>query len=91
MVKFNIEQFLNLQGYATDERKSRRKGSKGTQEFFTPYEIVKKMGDKISEEDWIDTTKTFCDPCFGNGQETFVNMGDHFKRFLNWKEVTSEE
>ena len=31
------------------------------------------------------------EPCFGNGQEVFVNMGDHFKRFVNWKEVTSEE
>ena len=31
------------------------------------------------------------EPCFGNGQESFVNMGDQFKRFVNWKEVTSEE
>lgn len=31
------------------------------------------------------------EPCFGDGQEVFVNMGDHFKRFVNWKEVTSEE
>ena len=31
------------------------------------------------------------EPCFGNGQEVFVNMGDHFKRFVNWKEVASEE
>ena len=31
------------------------------------------------------------EPCFGNGQEVFVNMGDHFKRFVNWKEVSSEE
>ena len=30
------------------------------------------------------------EPCFCNGQEVFVNMGDHFKRFVNWKEVTSE-
>ena len=30
------------------------------------------------------------EPCFGHGQEVFVNMGDHFKRFVNWKEVTSE-
>lgn len=50
-MKFNIEQFINLQGYATDERKPRRKGSKGTQEFFTTYSIVKKMCDMISEED----------------------------------------
>lgn len=31
------------------------------------------------------------EPCFDNGKEVFVNMGDHFKRFVNWKEVTSEE
>lgn len=31
------------------------------------------------------------EPCFGNGQEVFVNMFDHFKRFVNWKDVTSEE
>ena len=31
------------------------------------------------------------EPYFGDGQEVFVNMGDHFKRFVNWKEVTSEE
>ena len=31
------------------------------------------------------------EPYFGIGQEVFVNMGNHFKRFVNWKEVTSEE
>ena len=31
------------------------------------------------------------EPYYGDGQEVFVNMGDHFKRFVNWKEVTSEE
>ena len=46
---FNIEQFLDLSGYATDERLSRRKGTNSTQEFFTPYSIVVKMCDKISE------------------------------------------
>ena len=65
---FNIEQFLDLSGYATDKRLSRRKGSNSTQEFFTPYSIIKKMCDKISEEDWSDPEKTFCEPCFGNGQ-----------------------
>ena len=65
---FNIENFLDLVDYATDERVARRKGSKSTQEFFTPYEIVKRMGDKISEEDWSNPNKTFCEPCFGNGQ-----------------------
>ena len=44
-----IQQLLSLDNYATEERKARRKGSKSTQEFFTPYEIVKKMADKIPE------------------------------------------
>ena len=26
------------------------------------------MADKVSEEVWADPTKTFCEPCFGNGQ-----------------------
>jgi len=63
-----IEQLLNIDDYATETRKARRKGSKSTAEFFTPYEIVKKMAEKVSEEVWADPTKTFCEPCFGNGQ-----------------------
>lgn len=63
-----IQQLLDLTNYATEERKARRKGSKSTQEFFTPYEIVKKMAEKVSNEVWADPTKTFCEPCFGNGQ-----------------------
>ena len=31
------------------------------------------------------------EPYYGDGQEVFVNMGDHFKRFVNWKDVASEE
>ena len=64
---FNIEQFLDLSDYATDKRKARRKGAKGTGEFFTPYSIVKRMADKISDEDWQNPSKTFLDPCCGNG------------------------
>ena len=63
-----IKNLLDLTDYATETRKARRKGRKSTQEFFTPYEIVKKMADKVPEEDWADPTKTFCEPCFGNGQ-----------------------
>ena len=66
---FNIEKFLDLTGYDTKERVSRRKNSKvNSQEFFTPYSIVKKMCDKISEEDWSNPNKTFCEPTFRNGQ-----------------------
>ena len=65
-----IEQLLNIDNYATEERKSRRKGSKSTQEFFTPYEIVKKMCDKVPKEDWADPDKTWLEPAQGNGQFT---------------------
>ena len=85
MMKFNIEQFLNLQGYTTEERKSRRKGSKGTQEFFTPYEIVKRMGGKISEEDWSNPDNTFCEPAFGNGQFVIYIIWNRLQHGIDWK------
>ena len=53
--------------YATDIRKSRRKGRGGSQEFFTPSSLVSKMCDKIPSTDWSNPTKTFLEPCFGNG------------------------
>lgn len=68
MGDFNIEQFLSLEGYDTEVRKSRRKTGKSTNEFFTPYSIVKKMSDKIAKEDWANPQKTFSDPAAGNGQ-----------------------
>ena len=39
---FNIQQFID-HDYTTDIRKDRRKGNGGTQEFFTPYSIIKRM------------------------------------------------
>ena len=39
---FNIQQFI-YHDYATDTRKYRRNGNGGTQEFFTPYSIIKRM------------------------------------------------
>lgn len=53
--------------YATTTRIERRKGVDGTQEFFTPSSLVSKMCDKIPSTDWSDPTKTFLEPCFGNG------------------------
>ena len=50
--KFNIEQFLDLTGYE-ETRKDRRKGIGGTQEFFTPYSIVKKMADGNSDVELV--------------------------------------
>ena len=39
---FNIQQFI-YHDYATDSRVARRKTGKKTNEFFTPYFIVKRM------------------------------------------------
>ena len=63
-----IQDILSLNGYVNNVRLSRRKTGINTQEFFTPYEIVKKMCDKVSDEEWKDPNKTFLEPCFGNGQ-----------------------
>ena len=78
-----IQQLLNIDNYETEERKSRRKGSKSTCEFFTPYEIVKKMADKVPEECWSDPTKTFCDPCFGSGQFILYIMWNRSRRGID--------
>lgn len=51
----------------TEIRLARRKGSGGTQEFFTPSSLVSKMCDKIPSSDWSNPDKTFLEPCFGNG------------------------
>ena len=53
--------------YITETRLARRKGPGGTQEFFTPSSLVSKMCDKIPSTDWSNPTKTFLEPCFGNG------------------------
>ena len=63
-----IEQLLDLTNYATDTRVARRKTGKNTNEFFTPYSIVKRMCDKIPDDDWADHTKTFLESSFGNGR-----------------------
>ena len=82
---FNIEDFLDLSDYATDKRKSRRQGKNGTQEFFTPYSIVKRMADKIPEEDWSNPNKTFCEPCFGNGQFVIYIIWNRLQHGIPWK------
>jgi len=86
MNKFNIEKFLSLEGYDTDTRVSRRKNSDiNSQEFFTPYSIVKRMCDKVSDEDWADPNKTFCEPCFGNGQFLIYIIYNRILHGVSWK------
>lgn len=89
MNNIDIEKFLDLQGYEKTReirrKLNKRNSNRGTQEFFTPYEIVKKMGDKISEEDWSDPDKTFCEPCFGNGQFVIYIIWNRLQHGIDWK------
>ena len=80
-----IEQLLDLTNYATDSRVARRKGSGGTQEFFTPYNIVKRMCDKISDDDWADHTKTWLEPGFGNGQFVVYIVWNRIEHGIDWQ------
>ena len=61
-----IQQLIDIP-YATETRVARRKGKNPTSEFFTPSSLVSKMCDKIPSTDWSNPTKTFLEPCFGNG------------------------
>ena len=83
---FNIEQFLDLSNYATDIRKARTKGGKqSTQEFFSPYSIVKRMADNIPDEDWQDPSKTFLEPALGNGQFVIYIIWNRIQHGVDWK------
>ena len=87
---FNIETFLDLSTYVTDERKERRKNRhntsiKDTHEFFTPYSIVKRMCDKIPGEDWADSEKTWLEPGFGNGQFVVYIVWNRIQHGIDWE------
>lgn len=82
--KFDIEQFLNLDGYA-DSRLNRRKDNEKTNEFFTPYSIVKRMCDKIPDEDWSDSDKTFLEPCAGNFQFGVYMIYNRLLHGIDWR------
>ena len=45
------------------------------------------MGDKISEEDWVNPCKTFCEPCFGNGQFVIYIIWNRLQHGIDWKTV----
>lgn len=84
-----IQKFLDLTNYATDTRINRRKDNEFTQEFFTPYEIVKQMADKIPDSMWQDPTKTFLEPSFGNGQFIVYIVYRRINSGIEWKTVLS--
>ena len=80
-----IEQLLDLTNYATDTRVARRKTGKKTQEFFTPYSIVKRMCDKIQDSDWADPAKTFLESSFGNGQFVVYIVWNRIQHGIDWQ------
>ena len=80
-----IEQLLDLTNYATDTRVARRKTGKKTNEYFTPYSIVKRMCDKIPDEDWADPTKTFLESSFGNGQFVVYIVWNRIQHGIDWQ------
>lgn len=71
--------------YATEVRKARRKGKSGTSEYFTPENLVKKMCDKVSEEDWADPSKTFLEPSFGNGNFLVEIIQRRLSHGVDWR------
>ena len=88
MSLFNIEEFLDLSNYITYKRKNRRKNhgsTNETAEFFTPYSIVKRMCDKIPDEDWADPTKTFLESSFGNGQFVVYIVWNRIQHGIDWQ------
>lgn len=87
-INFDIEQFLDLSNYTTDTRLKRRKNNKegkSTAEYFTPYSIVKRMCDKVSDEDWADPKKTFLEPSCGNGQFVIYMIWNRLQHGVDWK------
>ena len=81
---FNIQQFID-HDYATDTRKDRRKGNGGTQEFFTPYSIVKRMCDKIPDSEWADPEKTWLEPCMGDGNFVCYIIWNRIQHGIDWQ------
>ena len=84
-----ISKLLDLTNYATETRVQRRKSGKNTQEFFTPYEIVKEMADKIPDDIWKNSSKTFLEPCFGNGQFIVYIVYRRINSGIDWKTTLS--
>ena len=57
---FDIKDFID--NYKSDNNTEREGRRKGTNEVFTPFEIVENMCSKIPDEDWADGSKTFLEP-----------------------------
>ena len=81
---FSIEQFID-HNYITDVRENRRRGNNGTQEFFTPFSIVQRMCNKIDDETWSDSSKTFLESSFGNGQFVVYIVWNRIQHGIDWE------
>ena len=91
---FNIEEFLSLDGYATDERVTRRKTNdklkiSNTNEYFTPFSLVQYMSNKISPEKWNDPDAEFLESSFGNGQFVVYIIYNKIKHGSTWEQALS--
>ena len=75
----DIQKFID--NYISPNSDTRLKRRKKTQEFYTPYSIIKKMIDKIEPEIWADPTKTFLDPAMGNGN---IILGILYRRIVEY-------
>ena len=73
----DIQKFID--NYTSPNTDTRLKRRKKTQEFYTPYSIIKKMIDKIEPEMWVDPTKTFLDPAMGDGN---IILGILYRRIV---------
>ena len=80
-----IEQLLDLTNYATKTRVARRKTGKKTNEFFTPYSIVKRMCDKIPDDEWADPEKTWLEPCMGDGNFVCYIIWNRIQHGVDWQ------
>ena len=82
---FDIQQFLDLTGYEANRKDRRKSKEVNSQEFFTPYSIVKRMCDKVSDEDWADPNKTFLEPSAGSGQFVIYIVWNRLQHGIDWK------
>lgn len=80
----NIKDLIDI-NYATNIRQNRRKGENATNEFFTPFNCVEKMCNKISLEDWKNPNKLFLEPCFGSGNFCVYIVYKRLHSGIDWK------
>lgn len=43
------------------------------------------IAEKVPEEYWADPTKTFCEPCFGNGQFVLYIIWNRIQHGVDWQ------